>query len=232
MATDFEHKKIAVVVPVYNEESVVGDTLGDLMQHGFTVVVVDDGSTDNTRQAVEHLPVHYLRHATNLGQGAALQTGFSFARQLDVDCFVSFDADGQHKAADILPMANFLRQLELDIVYGSRFLGIAPQHMPRSRFLLLKTAIWVNYFFSGIRLSDAHNGFRAMSRAFVEKVMLTENRMAHATEIMTQTCKYRLRYGEWPTAISYTNYSREKGQRNIDGFKTLQSLILHKLFVK
>lgn len=223
------HSTIAVIVPVYNESSVIANTIKGILPYNFTVIVVDDGSNDNVREALNDYPVYFLQHLTNLGQGAALQTGISFARKLNMKYFVTFDADGQHNGEDIEPMVKYLIEKDLDIVIGSRFLGVKAEGMSRSRFLLLKIAIWVNYFFSGLKLSDAHNGFRVMNENFVKKVSLTENRMAHATEILMETQSKGLRYGEFPTRVFYTDYSKEKGQKSSDALKILQSLIMKKI---
>ncbi len=223
------HALVAVIVPVYNESSVIANTIENLLRYPFTVIVVDDGSTENIRDAIKDYPVYFLQHLTNLGQGAALQTGICFAQKLNMQYFVTFDADGQHNAEDIEPMVAYLINNNLDIVFGSRFLGVKAEGMAPSRRLLLKAAIWINYLFSGLKLSDAHNGFRAMNQVFAKKVSLTENRMAHATEILMETQSNHLKYGEFPTKVFYTDYSKGKGQTSSDALKILQSLIMKKL---
>src|SRR5687767_13039432 len=96
-----EPASIFVIVPCYNEATVIRDTVGRLLEKGYQVVVVDDASSDDTRDALKGLPVYYIRHQVNLGQGAALQTGINFALQAGADWLVTFDADGQHDVNDI-----------------------------------------------------------------------------------------------------------------------------------
>ena len=232
MKVIIRNEEIAIVIPAYNEAGAIGNTVGELIGYGFKVVVVDDGSADETGKILTKMPVHYLRHPVNLGQGAALQTGLRYALQLPVSYFVTFDADGQHRPEDIPLLVQSLENRDLDIVFGSRFMGLKAKNLRLSRAIMLKAAIWVNYVFTGMRLTDAHNGFRAMNRAFLQKAVLQENKMAHATEIMAQTKMHGFRYGECPVEIRYTPYSIAKGQRNIDGWRILQSLILSKLFLK
>ncbi|WP_018628335.1 glycosyltransferase family 2 protein [Niabella aurantiaca] len=222
---------ICVVIPTYNEAGVIKETLNDLLTYGYTIVLVDDGSSDNTKEMIIGLPVYYLRHAVNLGQGAAIQTGLNFARGLPgCDYFVTFDADGQHPAEKIRPMTEFLISKNLDIVLGSRFQGTKALNMSRTRTMLLKMARIVNYFFSGLFLTDAHNGFRVMNRKAIEAIHLNENGMAHATEILMQIRDKKLTYDEFPVVITYTNYSLQKGQQNLDSIKILRQILINKLF--
>src|SRR2546423_13661852 len=97
-----EVSDVWVIVPTFNEAAVIVQVLTPLVQSPYTVVVVDDGSLDTTVQQIAHLPVRVVRHACNLGQGAALQTGIDYALHWKAAKFiVTFDADGQHDVADI-----------------------------------------------------------------------------------------------------------------------------------
>jgi hypothetical protein len=123
-----------------------------------------------------------------------------------------------------------LKAGEADIVLGSRFLEKKHSRaVPPLRRLLLKVAILVNGIFSGIWLSDAHNGFRALNRKALESIELTENRMAHATEILIQMKKHKLRYQEIPTLIEYSGYAREKGQSSLNSINILIDLIFNRI---
>lgn len=221
---------IFVIIPCFNEASVIKDTVSGVLEKGYRVVVVDDASSDNTKQRLQGLPVHYLRHRINLGQGAALQTGMDFALKKGAEFLITFDADGQHFPGDIEGMVEVLEAKKVDIVFGSRFLKGSDSTVPQGRKWLLKSARYVNYFFSGILLSDAHNGFRCLSRKAAEQIRLRENRMAHASEILIQVARLKLTYAEYPVKIHYTAYSIAKGQGNRHGLRILFELILYKLF--
>jgi glycosyltransferase involved in cell wall biosynthesis len=125
---------VYVVVPAYNEEAAITKTLSMLLSSGYRIVVVDDGSKDDTWNVVCKYPVYALRHPINLGQGAALQTGMSFALQQGAKIIVHFDADGQHRVEDIDTLIEPLRQGEVEDVLGSRFLRTQDiQAIPRAR---------------------------------------------------------------------------------------------------
>jgi len=222
--------KVYIIVPSYNEGAVLAETVRALLPLGHEVVVVDDGSRDDPGELLAGLPVHLLRHAINLGQGAALQTGMDYAKRCGAAAVVHFDADGQHDPADI---ARFLAALAdgADVVLGSRFLpGAERQRVPMAKRLLLQGARVVNGLFTGMWLSDAHNGFRALNRRALAAIELTENRMAHASEILALIRKRRLRVREIAVNIAYSAYSRKKGQKWYNSLNIIVELIMNKLF--
>lgn len=226
-----KNKDIFVIVPAYNEGQIIRKTVEPLIQLGYSVVVVDDGSKDKTRQALNGLPVYYLNHPVNLGQGAALQTGMTFALQEGAEIIVHFDADGQHRAQDIPDLAEPLIKGEADVALGSRFLRWHDKKaVPLGKRLVLQVAIVVNGILTGLWLSDAHNGLRALTRGAAQKIFLKENGYAHASEIIHQICRLRLRYIEKPTRIHYTSYSKAKGQSFWNAFNIVIDLLLRRIF--
>lgn len=205
---------IFAIVPAFNEGKVIARTLQPLIDAGYSVVVVDDCSRDTTWSILGQLPVYRVRHPINLGQGAALQTGMSFALQQGAKAIVHFDADGQHRLEDLPGLLQPVLAGEADVVLGSRFLRAEDlQAVPPARRLLLQAAVWVNWLFTGLRLTDAHNGARALSAYAAQRIHLQENGFAHATEILQQIRAANLRMLERPTRIAYTDYSKQKGQR-------------------
>jgi glycosyltransferase involved in cell wall biosynthesis len=221
---------IFVVVPAYNEADRLEQTLSPLLELGYTVVVVDDGSDDATWAVAVRMPVYALRHPINLGQGAALQTGMDFAVAHGARCVVHFDADGQHDASDIEHMVGPLLEGKADVVLGSRFLTTRDiMHVPRARRQLLRVAVLVNGALTGLWLSDAHNGFRALTAEAAKKIHLNENRFAHSTEILSQIRRQRLRYTERPTTIRYTPDSMRKGQSAWNAVTILVDVLIRKV---
>lgn len=217
-----------VIVPAYNEEKVVRDTVQRLLTLGVNVVVVDDCSEDRTLRMVEDLPIYVLHHAINLGQGAALQTGISFAISRGAQYIVTFDADGQHDERDIPLLIDTLVQEQLDIVLGSRFLGIA-ENLCKLRKLALKVAIWITKFTSGIHFTDVHNGLRAFRSEVAGALLITQSRMAHASEILNKISKSRMRFKEVPCTVRYTNYSKGKQQSIFGAVDIIYELLLRRL---
>lgn len=225
-------RDVFVVVPAYNEGEVLRDTLGPLIAQGYSVVVVDDCSTDHTQELLAGLPVVAIRHPVNLGQGAALQTGMEFCKSVGAQLAIHFDADGQHDYRQIADLVAPICDGRADIVFGSRFLRSADRNeVPRVKRVALKIGIVVSGVLSGVWLSDTHNGFRALSRKALEAIDLREAGFAHATEILEQTRCARLRYLEVATTIRYTDYSRAKGQRLSNGINIVLDLILRKLSI-
>ena len=160
---------VLVIVPAYNEGRVVTATVERLLAAGYQVVVVDDGSSDETVE-VRHLPIVYLRHPVNLGQGAALQTGMTYALRAGADIAVHFDADGQHDCGQIEHLIAPIVEGRADVVFGSRFLRQQDcAQVPWKKRILLRGGILISWVMTGMLLSDTHNGFRAMSRRALER---------------------------------------------------------------
>jgi polyprenyl-phospho-N-acetylgalactosaminyl synthase len=225
-----DYKSIFVIIPCYNEAKVVRQTVTTVLEKGYSVVVVDDCSKDGSKKELAGLPIYYLRHRVNMGQGAALQTGIDFAKRKGAKYFVTFDADGQHDSNDIRGMLGFLEKENADIVFGSRFMEGAQSNVSRSRSFALNFGRYINFFVSGIMLSDSFNGLRLLSQTAVEKIRLTENRMTHPVEILMITASKKLKYAEFPVRIHYSDYSKSKGLKNKDGIRILFEIILYKIF--
>lgn len=200
------------------------------MPYGYNIVVVDDGSAENIEEEISDLPVWFARHRINLGQGAALQTGTDLALRQGAQFLIHFDSDGQHSAADISSLLRPLEKGEADIVIGSRFLNEEDkQAVPGKRRLLLRVARVVNGVLTGIWLTDAHNGFRALTEKAAKAIRIRENRMAHASEILLHIRRKRLRYKECPTHIIYTEYSQAKGQSAFNSINIVIDIIINRL---
>jgi len=227
------NEDIFVIIPSYNEGKVLAKTLEPLIAAGYSVVVVDDGSKDGTQAILSHLPVHSLRHPLNLGQGAALQTGMDYAVSCGAHFLVHYDADGQHRAEDIGRLIAPLRTGEVDVVLGSRFLRVEDSdRVPPLRRCMLKGAIVVNGLLTGVWLTDAHNGFRAMTAEAARQIVLHENGFAHASELLSEIRRHELRYKEVATHIVYSEYSRAKGQSLWNSLNILFDLLVRKIFKK
>ncbi len=172
-----------LVIPAYNEEPVLGDVLASLEPLPYGVVVVDDGSEDATADVATRCGAAVVRHACNLGQGAAIQTGITYARrQAGTRFVVTFDADGQHHPTDLRALLEPLEEGACDVVLGSRFLvpGSAVR-IPVARRLVLRLATVVTRLSTGLRLTDTHNGLRAFTAQAAAQLDITQNGMAHAS---------------------------------------------------
>jgi glycosyltransferase involved in cell wall biosynthesis len=217
-----------IVIPAFNEGPAIGDVVAAVCASYPHVVVVDDGSMDQTGVAAHRSRATVLRHPINLGQGAALETGIRYALSQGAERIVTFDADGQHRVEDIAVLLNRQRQAGTDVVLGSRFLGAAPG-IPPLRRLLLKLAVRLLRLTSGIQVSDVHNGLRLLNKRAAEQIRIRQNRMAHASEIIEQIHALGLSMCEAPVTIVYTDYSLAKGQRLSNIVNVVSALFLARL---
>ncbi len=202
-----------IVVPAFNESEVLREVLQLLLREGYRVVLVDDGSSDGGLEPLGDLPLHSCRHVINLGQCAALQTGIDYALEMGASFIITFDADGQHRTEDVAAMLGPLLGGERDVTLGSRFKnqGGAPG-IPGTRKILLRSGAMFSRVALGLQVTDMHNGLRGFTAEAARKLEITQNRMAHATQILHQIRRHRMRYEEVPVTIRYTDYSMAKGQ--------------------
>ena len=219
---------IDVIVPAYNESRPIAEVVAQLRPFCTRCIVVDDGSTDDTSARARGAGGIVLRHPVNRGQGAATLTGSRYALRAAPDAIVTFDADGQHDPGDIPALVAPVLAGRVDLSLGSRFLG-RTEGMPRSRRLLLKAGILFTRVFSGIRVSDVHNGLRAFSPRAAGQLTITLDGMAHASEILHQIRGHGWRFEEVPTTIRYTDYSLAKGQSAFNSIRIIVQLILQRL---
>jgi glycosyltransferase involved in cell wall biosynthesis len=221
-------RNVWVVIAAYNEAPVIGHVIAGLQQTPHRVLVVDDGSADATADLAARAGATVVRHPINLGQGAALQTGIEFALANGAEFIVTFDADGQHRVSDIALLLQALRISRADFALGSRFRG-TELHVPPLRRLVLRAAAWFTRLTTGLQVTDAHNGMRAMTRRGAGVVRLRQNRMAHASEILEQIGTSGLNYVEVPVTIDYSRYSMAKGQKSSELITILLDLFARRL---
>jgi glycosyltransferase involved in cell wall biosynthesis len=213
-----------VVIPAYKETERLRNTLAELLPRYPNVVVVDDGSPDETGTVARAAGVWVLTHPINRGQGAALQTGIEFALLRGADTVVTFDADGQHDPADIPALVAALEG-GADAALGSRFLGRAVG-MPLTRRIILKLAILFTRVVSQIKVTDTHNGLRAFTRKAAAALRIRQDRMAHASEILDEVRRLGLKYVEVPVTIRYTAATLAKGQRSSDAVRIAAQFLI------
>jgi len=233
--------KIFVLIPAYNEAKKIYQVVSNVQKFCSKVIVIDDGSFDQTFAKARQAGAVVLRHLVNRGQGAALQTGMEYALENQADIIVHFDADGQHRAEDIVPLIKPIKLARAEAVLGSRFLisnfkflhqkrantsktyqPVADNQyqinkIPLTKRIVLKLALAHQWFFTGLKVTDSHCGLRAFSREAAKKIKINQNRMAHASEILEQIAEHHLKYQEVPVKIKYSKYSLKKGQKNFLG---------------
>lgn len=224
--------KLCIIIPAYNEASVIGLTLKSMPKniHPFKsieVIVIDDGSLDDTYAIAKENGATVFRHTINRGVGAATGTGFAAARIRNADVVITFDADGQHRPEDIQPVCMPILENAADVVIGSRM--TMTKGMPVIRKYMNWCANLLTYLLFGIWVTDSQSGFRAYSAYALSRIDIRTNRYEVCSEILGEVSKNRLRLVEVPIPSIYTDYSLNKGQKNSNSFSILFKLILRKL---
>jgi glycosyltransferase involved in cell wall biosynthesis len=221
-----DKQKVCVVVPFYNEEQVIYNVIFNLISHNYKVLAVDDGSTDSSYEKIKDLDCTVIQHPQNFGQGAALQTGMTFAKlNPSLHFFVTFDSDGQHQVKNIEDVLNPVVNDEADIVFGTRFQDDLTRFTLIKK-IILKLAVVYTKFSTGVALTDTHNGFRALNRTAIEKIELNFPGMTHASEFVGEAAENNLRIKEVPVHVLYTKHSKRKGQSLWNAVNILTDLFL------
>lgn len=216
---------IYILMPAYNESLIIDKTLQSLKPYFKNIVVVNDGSSDDLEEKLGQHKVTILNHKINLGVGAAVQTGFQYIlNQTNAKGVITFDADGQHSAADAIKFASEILECDEEIIFGSRFLGFE-KNIPALKRLVLKIVNKITNAVTGVVLTDAHNGMKAFKIEAIRKINLELSGYAYESEIITQIADKNITYKELPTNIKYTEYSMQKGQKLSSGLLILEDLL-------
>jgi glycosyltransferase involved in cell wall biosynthesis len=205
-----------VVIAAYNEADGCLDALLKAFKDtSWKVIVVDDGSHDATARIASDHDVTLLQHAENRGQGAAIRTGVNYAQSQRAAIIATFDADGQHRLADLDAMkAGLMADSGVDFILGNRFATPEGRNaIPRIRYIFLKGAAFFTRCISGISVTDAHNGLRVGRASAWADMDLSLDRMAHASEILDEIHRHQMKFTEVPVHINYTEYSKRHGQK-------------------
>lgn len=223
---------ILVVIPAYNEEESIIEVIKSLKREFLSnILVIDDGSDDETVIRVQREGIKILSHPLNLGKGAALKTGFQYFLQTDFQYLITCDADGQHLAADVKKIADILQKNQYNVILGSRFLkGKNSREVPFIRIIYNQVANKVNSIINGVKFSDTQCGLRGYQRKTVAVLELHSRGLDIDSEILQEIKKKKLSYLEIPIKAIYTKYSLSKGQNLRRGIDTFLKLVAKKLF--
>ena len=217
---------IYVVIPAFNEGAVLQKTISELKRNFKNVIVVNDGSDDKTREIMENSGIIPIHHPINMGQGASINSGFNFVKNIkSVEAVITFDADGQHASEDAVEFAKEIKNCNEEVIFGSRFLK-HEKNIPFLKRFALKFVIKITNIMLGMKLTDTHNGLKAMKINAIKKIDIKIDNYAFESEMLTQVSKQNMSYKELPTNIIYTNYSKKKGQSLRNGLRIIESLIL------
>jgi dolichol-phosphate mannosyltransferase len=182
-------------MPAYNEAHVIAEVINGCKKYVDRVVVVDDGSTDNTVGIAESLGAYVVRHETNIGYGAALKNCFEAARHLGAGAMVIIDSDGQHDPSEIPKLLEPIKN-GFDLVIGSRFVNGNGKNVPIYRKFGMKVLDVATYVAGGLNVTDSQSGFRAYGKRAIENIHLYDTDMSAGSEILIQAGDYNLKFTE------------------------------------
>jgi glycosyltransferase involved in cell wall biosynthesis len=218
---------IIAVIPAFNEAKRVGPVVEGARRLVDAVIVVDDGSTDETAVVCERAGAHVVRHPENAGAGAATMTGLEAARAMGATTVITLDADGQHDPADISPVLVPIREKRADIVFANRF-G-QRNNIPAIRRIFNSIGNALTLLATGKWVSDSQCGFKAFGPKALKEVDLRMTGFEFCTEIVREAAVRHWRIAEVPTKVIYSEYTMAKGQSFANGVKTALRILLRSI---
>ena len=190
-------------LPAYNEEKNIGKVISELQELDYSVMVCNDGSSDQTGKIAEKMGAIVINHKKNMGYGAAIKSLFDKASEISYDVLITFDADGQHNISEIKDVLTPLISKKADIVIGSRFLGEGEREIPKYRKFGIKAISKISSLSQDLDIKDTQSGFRGYNKNALNKINPTENGMGISTEILIKASKKDLKIIEVPIIINY-----------------------------
>ncbi|RAP54298.1 MAG: dolichyl-phosphate mannose synthase [Methanosphaera sp. rholeuAM130] len=219
--------EIYIILSSYNEEETLEEVVDGLVERGFKVLIIDDGSKDNTPSIAKNLVrkhnpmVFYYRHRINVGLGGAIKTGIKAALKRGADIMITFDADGQHNPDDLYNMYPPLQEGKADIVIASRDFS----DMPTGRRFGNTVMNYITYIFQGKMVTDSQSGLRAFTSDAARKLNLKSPQYGISSEIIGEIKRKNLRFMEVPMTTIYDERTIQKGTNTIVGIKIVLEFI-------
>ncbi len=217
--------KLTVIIPTYNEEQTISQVIRGVKKYTNHIIVVDDGSVDQTHKLAEKEGALVYQHIINRGLGGALETGFQAALLNGADILLTLDADGQHQAKDIPRLVKPIIDKEADLTIGSR---VNKRGMPLTRRVANLLGNLTTFLLFGNWVKDSQSGFRCFNKKAAQTIQIRTNGMEVSSEIIKEIRRHQLRLKEVPIKAIYTPYSLSKGQGFTVGLKTFSKLLFLK----
>lgn len=211
-------KKLLVTIPAYNEEETIGNVIIDIKEamnkseYEYEIIVIDDGSTDNTREIAKKLSVNVISFAGNRGLVSAFNTGIRYASSRNADIIVNIDGDGQHDPKDIRKLIPPILENKADMVIGSRFLG-KYKHPSFVKHFGNKTFSFIISKLTCQRISDAQSGFRAFTREVAESIEIKKG-FTYTQQMVMQAVYHKFKIVEVPIEVKSRKHGKSKVMKN------------------
>lgn len=227
--------RVAVVVPAYNEDKVIYEVITRARAtfkksaYDIDIILINDGSKDNTSTEARRAGAVVIDHILNSGAGGATATGLSYANQNGYDIAATMDADGQHKAEDIVRGLNELQMQHADLLIGSRLIDASAKDMSPVKRLGNWGLSTVTMLLFGVYATDSQSGMRLYSRKALGQLRWKTSGYEFCSEMIWRAKQLGLSIKEYPIEVIYTDYSKAKGQNNWNGINILKSLVRRRL---
>jgi glycosyltransferase involved in cell wall biosynthesis len=218
------NEDVIIVIPAFNEEAYIGDVVRKLKENNYDVIVVDDGSTDQTNNIARREGADVYTHYINRGTGAAIKTGVLAALMKKKEIIVTFDGDDQHSVEDIPKLVCPIRKNESDVVLGSRFRGDF-RAMPVKKVIGNIFLTLFSNLLSGVWVSDSQCGLKAFSRNAAEQMCLEDDGYCFHSELLCEIKKRDLRVSEVSVKTKYSRNGQPKGTNIYIGLQIAASLV-------
>lgn len=224
-----QRARICIIVPAYEEATVISDVIHSLKTRLKTekitadIVVVDDGSGDDTGNNARQAGAFVIGHILNSGTGSATATGLSYADQENYDLAVTMDGDGQHTPEDVVKGIRLGLESSTDLLIGSRLIDAT------GMALVKRIGNWgltiVTFLLFGVRTTDSQSGLRVFSKNALQRLRWKTAGYEFCSEMIWRARRAKLTISEFPIRAVYTDYSKSKGQNNWNGVNILKSLV-------
>lgn len=226
-------KRVCVIIPAYNESAVIRGVVRDIIEqlkvtpYTSEVVVVNDGSKDNTSKEAKAGGATVINHILNSGAGGATATGLRYAELGQFDIAVTMDADGQHLSGDVLAGIHKSTEEGADLLIGSRLINT--DGMSKIKVLGNKGLSIITFLLFGINVTDSQSGLRVYSRKAIENLHWKTNGYEFCSEMLWRAKQHHLNVAEYPISAIYTDYSKGKGQNNWNAINIVKSLVKRRI---
>lgn len=224
---------VCVIIPAFNEQKVIRDVVENTIKvfktafTPFTVLVIDDNSTDNTVIEAEKGGAKVIHHLINSGAGGATSTGIHYALKHNFDIAVTLDADNQHDPADAVRGVQELIKHNYDLLIGTRL--IDNNGMSQTKVIGNQGLSFLTYLLYGVKSTDSQSGLRVFSKRSIKELRWKSTRYEFCSEMLWRAKQRKLRIGEYPIRAIYTDYSISKGQSNWNGINLVKNMIKNRL---